>query len=120
MSARTAAEVEAKGRGILELVPDVQRVLLAPLEAPDAGADAIRRAFEGYAAASEGRFRGALTNAVRAHEIDAAADAVELAAFFRLALIGVAACVRAEAPPQQVRAACKVATAVLDENSTVR
>ena len=32
--------------------------VLAPIEAPDAGADAIRDAFAGYASASEGWFRG--------------------------------------------------------------
>ena len=32
--------------------------VLAPVEAPDAGADAIRQAFDGYASASEGWARG--------------------------------------------------------------
>lgn len=124
--------------------------VLAPIEAPDAGADAIRRAFTGYAAASDGWFRGrgclmcntavergaldpasgryvaaylarltaafrhALDNARRAGEIDGSRDIDELAAFFTMALIGVAACARAEASPEQVRAACRVATSVLD------
>ena len=34
-------------------------------------------------------------------------------AAFVFALIGVAACIRAEAPPEQVRAACRVATSVV-------
>ena len=42
------------------------------------------------------------------------ADLDELAAFFTTALIGVAACIRAEAPPEQVQTACKVATSMLD------
>jgi len=124
--------------------------VLAPIEAPDAGADAIRNAFAGYASASEGWFRGrgclmcntaveraaldagsrryvdaylarltrafrhALSNAQRAADIHHAADLDELAAFFTTALIGVAACIRAEAPPQQLRAASTVATSVLD------
>ena len=115
--------------------------VLAPIEAPDAGADAIRRAFTGYASASEGWFQGrgclmcntavergaldpgsarhvaaylerltrafrhALENARRDGDIDEASDLDELAAFFTTALIGVAACIRAEAPPEQVRAA---------------
>ena len=32
--------------------------VLAPIEATDAGVDAVRKAFEGYASASEGWFRG--------------------------------------------------------------
>ena len=32
--------------------------MLAPIEAPDAGIEAIRDAFAGYASAGEGRFRG--------------------------------------------------------------
>jgi TetR/AcrR family transcriptional repressor of nem operon len=124
--------------------------VLAPIEAPDAGGEAIRGAFAGYASASEGwargrgcllcntaveraaldagsqhhvaaylerltaAFRHALTNARRSGAIDRDIDLDELAAFFTTALIGVAACIRAEAPPEQVQAACRVATSVLD------
>ena len=124
--------------------------VLAPIEAPDAGTDAIREAFAGYASASEGWFRGrgclmcntaveraaldpgsrrhvdayldrlaqafrhALSNGQRAGDIHKGADLDELAAFFTTALIGVAACIRAEAPPEQLRAATKVATSILD------
>jgi TetR/AcrR family transcriptional repressor of nem operon len=123
--------------------------VLAPIEAPDAGADAIRKAFTSYASSSDGWFRGrgclmcntaaergaldpasgryvaaylerltrafrhALVNARNSGEIDETTDLDELAAFFTTALIGVAACVRAQAPPEQVRAASKVATSVL-------
>lgn len=59
-------------------------------------------------------FRHALDNARRDGEIDHTADLDELAAFFTTALIGVAACIRAEAPPEQVQAASHVATSVLD------
>lgn len=129
--------------------------VLAPIEAPDASADAIRKAFTGYASASEGWFRGrgclmcntavergaldpasgryvaaylkrltrafrrALGNAQRSGEIDGTADLDELAAFFTTALIGVAACVRAEAPPEQVRAASRVATSMLGAHRPV-
>jgi TetR/AcrR family transcriptional repressor of nem operon len=125
--------------------------VLAPIEAPHAGAEAIRNAFAGYATASDGwargrgclmcntaveraaldpgsgryvvaylerltrAFRHALSNAQSAGEIDANADLDELSAFFTTALIGVAACIRAEAPPEQVQAACRVATSLLDE-----
>lgn len=123
--------------------------VLAPIEAPDAGAAAIAQAFNGYASASEGSARGrgcllcntaveraaldpgasryvaaylerltqafhhALANAQRLGEIDSDADLDELSAFFTTALIGVAACIRAQAPPQQVQAACRVATSIL-------
>ena len=124
--------------------------VLTPIEAPDAGVDAIRQAFTGYASASEGWFQGrgclmcntaveraaldpasgrhvaaymdritrafrnALENARCAGDLDDIADLDELAAFFTTALIGVAASIRAEAPPEQVHAACRVATSILD------
>ncbi|NNF87750.1 MAG: TetR/AcrR family transcriptional regulator, partial [Acidimicrobiia bacterium] len=124
--------------------------VLAPIEAPEAGADAIRDAFTGYASASTGWFAGrgclmcntavergaldpgsgryvaaylerltrafrhALSNAQHSGEIDQTADLDELAAFFTTALIGVAACIRAEAPPEQLHAASRVATSVLE------
>ena len=127
--------------------------VLAPLEAPEAGTDAIREAFSGYASASTGwaqgrgclmcntaveraaldagsqryvtaylqrltgAFRHALGNGQHAGEVSANLDLDELSAFFTTALIGVAACIRAEAPPEQVQAACKVATSVLDANA---
>ena len=59
-------------------------------------------------------FRNAHDNGQRSGEIDETADLNELAAFFTTTLIGVAACIRAEAPPEQVRAACRVATRTLD------
>jgi TetR/AcrR family transcriptional repressor of nem operon len=126
--------------------------VLAPIEAPGAGPDAIRRAFTSYASAAEGwfhgrgclmcntavergaldpasgrhvaayldritrAFRNALENGRRSGEIGETADLDELAAFFTTALIGVAACIRAEAPPEQVNAACRVATSVLDSH----
>ena len=37
-----------------------------------------------------------------------------VAAFFTMALIGVAACARAEADPEQIQAATRVAVDVLD------
>ena len=129
--------------------------VLAPLEAPGAGADAIREAFEGYASASEGWARGrgcllcntaveraaldpgarrhvdaylarlhrafgdALQNAQAAGNLDPAADLEELASFFTMSLIGVAAIIRAEAEPAVVQAACRVATGVLDGHANV-
>ncbi len=124
--------------------------VLAPIEAADAGVDAIRQAFSSYASASEGwfhgrgclmcntavergaldpasgryvaayldritrAFRSALDNGRRSGEIDDTADLDELAAFFTTALIGIAACIRAEAPTDQLHAASKVATSILE------
>ena len=56
----------------------------------------------------------ALTNAQSEGQLADDADLDELAAFFTMALIGVAASIRAEASPQQLRAAASVATSVLD------
>jgi TetR/AcrR family transcriptional repressor of nem operon len=124
--------------------------VLGPIEAPDAGIDAIREAFASYASASDGWVRGrgclmcntaveraaldpgagryvaayldrlttafhhALHNGQQSGQLDSTADLDELAAFFTMALIGVVACIRAEAPPEQVHAACRVATSTLD------
>jgi AcrR family transcriptional regulator len=124
--------------------------VLAPIEAEDAGVDAIRTSFQDYASASEGwfngrgclmcntavergaldpasgrdvaaylnrldrAFRNALANGRRSGDINQAADLDELAAFFTTALIGIAACIRAEAPSQQLQAASRVATRMLD------
>ena len=129
--------------------------VLAPLEAPDAGVDAIREAFAGYASASEGwargrgcllcntaveraaldpaarrhvdaylarlarAFRNALENARRTGDVDPAVDLEELAAFFTMSLIGVAAIIRAEAAPALVHAASRVVTGVLDDRAGV-
>ena len=127
--------------------------VLSPIESPDAGVDAIRKAFTDYAAASEGWFNGrgclmcntavergaidpesgrfvaaylarltrafrhALGNAQRSGDLAEDADIDELASFFTTALIGVAACVRAEAPPDQLYAASRVATSMLDAHA---
>jgi TetR/AcrR family transcriptional repressor of nem operon len=124
--------------------------VLAPIEAPDAGVDAIRHAFTGYAAASEGwfngrgclmcntavergaldpasgqhvaayldritrAFRNALENARRVGDLDDTADLARLAGFLTTALIGVAACIRAEAPSEQLHATAQVVAGVLD------
>ena len=129
--------------------------LLAPLEVPDAGPDAIREAFASYASASTGWARGrgcllsntaveraaldpgsaryvaayfdrittgferALTNGCHGGELDPATDTRQLAQFFTTSLVGVAACIRAEAPAEQVQAACLVATSVLDAHRPV-
>ena len=126
--------------------------VLGPIEAPDAGVDTIRRAFAGYASASEGWFRGrgclmcntaveraaldpasgrfaaayldrinrafrnALDNARRSGDLDENTDIDDLAAFLTTALIGVAASIRAEAPPEQLHATGRAVSSVLDSH----
>jgi hypothetical protein len=63
-------------------------------------------------------FRRALGNARKAGDVDEKTDHDELAAFFTTALIGVAACIRAKAPPEQVHAASRVAISILDAHGT--
>ena len=126
--------------------------VLGPIEAPEAGPDAIREAFTSYGEAADGwvrgrgclmcntaveraaldpgarryvdaylarltnAFRHALNNGQQSGHLDPDTDLDELAAFFTMALIGVVACIRAESEPAQVRAACRVATRMLDHN----
>ena len=59
-------------------------------------------------------FRHALSNAQQSGELDPMVDLDEMAGFLSTALLGVAASVRAEAPPAQVWAAYKVVTGVID------
>ena len=59
-------------------------------------------------------FHNALANGVRDGDIADDADLDELSAYFTMALIGVAASIRAEAPSPQIHAACRVATSMLD------
>jgi TetR/AcrR family transcriptional repressor of nem operon len=101
----SASEGWARGRGCLMCNTAVERAALDPGSGRHVAAylERITRAF-----------RHALSNAQRSGDIDAVADLGELAAFFTTALIGVAASIRAEAPPEQVRAACTVATSILD------
>lgn len=124
--------------------------VLAPIEAPDASIDGIRRAFHGYAGASEGpfcglgclmcntavergaldpgsgryvaaylerltqAFRHALMNAQQTGEIDPYADLDAVAGFLTTSLIGMAASIRAKAPPAQLWATYKIVIGVVD------
>jgi len=128
--------------------------VLAPIEAPSAGSEAIRHAFTDYASASEGWFNGrgclmcntavergsidrasgrfvaayfqrinlafahALENAKQAGEIDEDTDLGEIAAFLTTALIGVAASIRAQAPPEQLHATSSLVTTMLNNLRT--
>ncbi len=129
--------------------------VLSPIEASDAGIEAIQQAFTGYASASEGwfngrgclmcntavergaldpasgrfaaayldrineAFRNALGNARDSGDLGEAADVDELAGFLTSAFIGVAASIRAEAPPVQLYATARVVGSLLDAHRPV-
>ncbi|MEM9039794.1 MAG: TetR/AcrR family transcriptional regulator [Actinomycetota bacterium] len=124
--------------------------VLAAVESGEAGLDAIRSTFAGFASASEdwaqGRgcllsntafersvldpavgeyveryfrrltqaFRGALENARRDGELDVDRDLDDLAAYFTMALVGIATLAKGRADPDLIHAAARVAMSVLD------
>jgi TetR/AcrR family transcriptional repressor of nem operon len=100
-----ASDGWARGRGCLLCNTAVERGALEP------GAG---RHVDAYLERLTAAFRQALSNGQQRGEVNPEADIDELAAYFTTALIGVAASIRASAPPSQVQAACRVATGVLD------
>ena len=106
-----ASDGWAKGRGCLMCNTTVERGALDP---------AIGKYVDSYFSRLNSGFRTALANSREAGEIDETADLDELAAFFTTSLIGVAASIRGEASPEQVRAGCRVVTGVLDSYRPVR
>ncbi len=100
-----ASDGWVRGRGCLMCNTAVERAALDP------GAG---RYVAAYLDRLTKAFHHALGNGQRSGQLAATADLDELAAFFTMALIGVVACIRAEAPPEQVKAACRVATSTLD------
>ena len=104
----SASDGWVRGRGCLLCNTAVERAALDPGAARHVAA---------YLDRLTNAFRHALKNGQQTGQLDAATDLDDLddlAAFFTMALIGVVACIRAEAPPEQVRAACRVATSTLD------
>ena len=101
----SASEGWFNGRGCLMCNTAVERGPLDPASGQYVAAylDRLDRAFG-----------NALRNGQRSGDIDQAADLDELSAFFTTVLIGIAACIRAEAPSQQLQAASRVATRMLD------
>lgn len=97
----------AQGRGCLLCNTAVERGALDP---------GARQHVAAYLRRLTAAFTHALTNARCAGELADDADIDSLAAYLTTALIGVAACIRAEAPPAQVAAACAVATGLLDHH----
>ena len=101
----TASEGWFNGRGCLLCNTAVERGALDP---------AIGRFTSAYLDRLTRAFRHALGNGLKSGDIRGDADLDELAAYFTTALVGVAACIRAEAPSHQLHAACRIATDVLD------
>jgi cytochrome c551/c552 len=101
----SAGEGWFQGRGCLMCNTAVERGALDPASGQYVAAylDRITRAF-----------RHALENGRRAGDLDESADLGELAAFLTTALIGVAACIRAEAPPTQLHATSRTVSRLLD------
>lgn len=84
--------------------------------AVEGGLDAgVRRYVDGYLDRLQNDFRHALVNARAKGQIEENADIDDLSAFLATALIGVSAAIRAAATEEQVQAACRIATSVLDE-----
>jgi TetR/AcrR family transcriptional repressor of nem operon len=101
----SASEGWFQGRGCLMANTAVERGALD---------EATGRYTAAYLSRINSAFRNALANAQLAGDLDTGVDIDELAGFFTTALIGVAASIRAEAPPEQLHAASRVATSVLD------
>lgn len=101
----SASEGWASGRGCLLCNTAVELAALDPV---------ARARVDAYLERLTRAFRHALANAQRAGSLGPDADLDDLASFFTMALIGVAALVRAEAAPPLVHAACRVATSILD------
>ncbi|MDG0868132.1 TetR/AcrR family transcriptional regulator [Candidatus Lucifugimonas marina] len=95
----------AKGRGCLLCNTAVERGSLDP---------AIGQYVDAYFERLNHGFRRALENARLVGDMDQEANLDELAAFFTTSLVGVAASIRGEAKPEQVRAGCNVAIRVLE------
>ncbi|MEM9516458.1 MAG: TetR/AcrR family transcriptional regulator [Actinomycetota bacterium] len=94
----------ALGKGCLMCNTAVER---APLD------DGAKKYVAAYLERLTTDFRRAVEQAVRDGDVDADADLDQLAGYLTTSLIGVAASIRAEAPPEQVRAACAVIAEVI-------
>ncbi|MFN3202352.1 MAG: TetR/AcrR family transcriptional regulator [Bradymonadia bacterium] len=101
-----ASEGPMSGLGCLLCNAAVER---GPLD------EGVKRHVNAYFERLNAAFRHALGNAQRDGEVGEGADLDELAAYFTMALIGVAALVRAKASPTQVKAACRVATRAIGQ-----
>ena len=103
-----ASKEWAQGRGCLLCNTAVERVTLE--ESTGEHVDAY---FDRLTAA----FGNAVASAQRAGDLDDAADVDDLAAFFTMALVGIATLAKGRAQPRQIEAATRVALTVLDANA---
>jgi TetR/AcrR family transcriptional repressor of nem operon len=103
----SASENWAQGRGCLLCNTAVERTSLDP-----ASGDHVDAYFDRLTTA----FHNALVNGQHAGEISETADLDELAAFFTMALIGIAASAKGRAHPDQIHAAYRVTIGVLDSH----
>ncbi len=104
----SAIDTRFRGLGCLMANTAVERAALDPGSA---------RFVDAYLARLQRGFRRALENARTAGEIRADAALDDLAAFFAMSVVGVSALIRAKATPDQVHAACRAATSLLDQNA---
>lgn len=100
----SASEGRFSGLGCLMANTAVERAALDPGSA---------RFVDAYLARLNAGFARALENARAAGQIGPQSDIVALASFFAMAIVGVSALIRAEAPPEQVHAACRAAADML-------
>ena len=103
----TASEDWAQGRGCLLCNTAIERAVLDP-----ASGNRVDAYFERLTAA----FRSALETGQRVGEISTTADIDDLAAYFTMALLGIATMAKGRAHPELIHAACRVALATLDAN----
>ena len=101
----SASEDWAQGRGCLLCNTAIERAVLET-----SSGDRVDAYFDRLTAA----FRSALDHARRTGEISAQANIDDLAAYFTMALIGIAALAKGHANPDQIHAACRVTIATLD------
>ena len=101
----SASEDWAQGRGCLLCNTAIERAVLDP-----ASGDRVDAYYDRLTTA----FRSALEAGQQAGEIGATADLDDLAAFFTMALVGIATLAKGRADPDQIHAATRVATSVLD------
>ena len=102
----SASDGWALGRGCLLCNTAVERAALDP---------GSKRHVVAYLERITRAFRAALVNGQATGEVDPRADVDSLAAFFTTALIGVAACIRAEARPVRSERLVEVEPTLLDK-----
>ena len=79
--------------------------------------DSTGQHVDAYFGRLDAAFGNAVGNAVRTGELAADTDVDELAAFFTMALLGIATLAKGRAQPTQIEAATRVAMTVLDANA---